>query len=149
MEENEIYMNVALAEAELALGEGEVPVGAVLVKDGKLISSAHNLRENGKRISGHAEIIAMERAAKVLGRWQLDGCTLYVTLEPCLMCAGAIAQARIKTLVYGADDPLYGAITSSLRVFEDSAYTSPLIFRGERKQECQAILERFFQAKRR
>lgn len=147
-EEKEIYMNIALAEAQLAFGEGEIPVGAVIVKDGKLISSAHNLREKDRSISAHAEILAIERAEKTLGRWQLDGCSLYVTLEPCLMCAGAIAQARIKTLVYGADDPTYGAITSTVHVFDKSAYASPLIFRGEKKEECKAILDKFFASKR-
>ncbi|MCR5079711.1 MAG: nucleoside deaminase, partial [Bacilli bacterium] len=101
-------MQIALDEARLAFEEGEIPVGAVVLKGGKLIAKAHNNREGESRISGHAEILAMEEAEKKLGRWQLEGCQLIVTLEPCLMCMGAIAQARIATLAYGADDPTYG-----------------------------------------
>ncbi|MCR5078638.1 MAG: nucleoside deaminase [Bacilli bacterium] len=142
-------MKIALDEANLAFQEGEIPVGAVVLKDGELISKAHNNRERESKISGHAEILAIEAAEKKLGRWQLDGCQLVVTLEPCLMCMGAIAQARISTLVYGADDPTYGGISSGLDPFSKRIYPSPLIYRNVMKEESAELINLFFANKRR
>ena len=143
-------MDIALEEARIALEEGEVPVGAVIVKDGEIIARGHNHREAKHDISSHAEIEALKEAGRVLSTWNLKGCTLYVTLEPCLMCAGAIEQSRISTLVYGADDPQEGAITSKRAVFDlENQKNSLLIYRGVEKNRCQAILDDFFFSKRR
>ena len=137
-------MEVALQEAELAFAEGEIPVGAVVLRNGEIVSRAHNKREADKRISGHAEILAIELAANALGRWQLDDCQLVVTLEPCPMCAGAIGQARITTLVYGASDEKYGAFSNSIDPFSKGLYPSPLLYRGVKSKECQEIIDAFF-----
>ena len=142
-------MEIALEEARKALEEGEVPVGAVVVKDGKIIARGHNHRESTHDISSHAEIEALKAAGRALGTWDLKGCALYVTLEPCLMCAGAIEQSRVSTLVYGADDPQEGAITSKRFIFDSSEKANgPLIYRGVEKDRCQALLKDFFYARR-
>ena len=138
-------MALALEEARLALEEGEVPVGAIIVKDGKIIARAHNRRENDLDIAGHAEILAMREAGKKLGAWTLEGCTIYVTLEPCLMCGAALLQSRISSIVYGADDPQYGAISTKEHLF-DGAKT--LVYRGVEKEECARTLNAFFASKR-
>lgn len=138
-------MNVAIEEAKIALSEGEVPVGAVIVKDGKIIAQAHNTRETDLDISGHAEINAMRLAAKALGKWTLDGCAIYVTLEPCVMCAGALLQSRISTIVYGADDPQFGGVSQNGNLFDQS---KALVYRGVMKEECAELLNRFFRDKR-
>lgn len=143
------YMEIALEEARKALEEGEVPVGAVVVKDGKIIARGHNHRESTHDISSHAEIEALKAAGQILGTWDLKGCALYVTLEPCLMCAGAIEQSRVSTLVYGADDPQEGAITSKRFIFDSREKANgPLIYRGVEKDRCQALLKDFFYARR-
>ena len=139
-------MEIALSEARLALQEGEIPVGAVILKDGELVSCAHNNRENAHSIAGHAEILAIQKAEQKLGRWQLDGCQLIVTLEPCIMCAGAIAQARIATLVYGASDKRYGAFSSNCDPFTKNIYSSPLIYKGMEEEKCEELLEQFFKS---
>ena len=141
------FMDIALEEARLALKEGEVPVGAVLVKDGKVIAKGHNTRERDNDISGHAEIVTLKKAAKELGTWVMTGCALYVTLEPCLMCAGAIIQSRLTTLVYGASDPEFGAVTSKNHVFDDAK--NVLVYPDEKEGECKALLDSFFAKKRR
>ncbi len=138
-------MNVAIEEAKIALSEGEVPVGAVIVKDGKIIAQAHNTRETDLDISGHAEINAMRLAAKALGKWTLDGCAIYVTLEPCIMCGGALLQSRISTIVYGADDPQFGGVSQNGNLFDQS---KALVYRGVMKEECAELLNRFFRDKR-
>ncbi len=114
-----VWMKMALSLARSAIHLGEVPVGAVLVRDGQIVSTGLNLRETWQVPSAHAEFIAIERAANYLGRWRLHDCQLYVTLEPCLMCAGAIYQARLRRVVYGAFDPKGGALGSLYRVHED------------------------------
>ena len=111
---DEHFMKIALKEAEKARDIDEVPIGAVIVKDNKVIARGHNLRESKKDPLGHAELVAIKKASKKIGDWQLVDCTLYVTLEPCIMCGGAIIQSRIKTVVYGADDPKGGAFGSSI-----------------------------------
>ena len=109
---DEEYMTVALSEAMVGASIGEIPVGAVIVKDGEIIAAAHNLRENGGGATAHAEIVAINEASEKLGTWRLSGCELYVTLEPCPMCAGAIINSRLDRVVYGAKDPRMGAMGS-------------------------------------
>ena len=138
------FMEIALEEAKLALEDGEVPVGAVIVKDGKVLATGKNHREKRGDISSHAEIEAIKAAEKSLGKWQLDGCSLYVTLEPCLMCAGAIKQARISSVTYGADDAQEGAFTK----YGLLADWPLLVFRGERKEEAEELLKKFFALQR-
>lgn len=146
---DEEYMALALKSAQIASELGEVPVGAVVVKDGKIIGEGHNEREKKRDVSSHAEIEAIREAEKALGRWVLEGCTLYVTLEPCLMCSGAIAQARLSRLVYGASDPKEGAVESHFYVFADPTLDHrPLVTGGVMAKECQQLLSDFFAVKR-
>ena len=143
------WMAEALHEAELASREGEIPVGCVIVRDGQLIARGHNLREQTGDPTAHAEIVAIRRAAQALGCWKLTGCTMYVTLEPCPMCAGAISQARISRLVYGASDPAYGCAGSVYRIPEDPAFNHFCTCDGGvREADCRALLERFFKNRR-
>lgn len=137
------FMKEALAEAERCFQMGEVPIGAVVVKDGEIIGRGHNTRERDHDISGHAEINAMKEAAARLGSWNLSGCTLYVTLEPCSMCTGAILQSRIRTLVYGLEDPEEGGL-SKYHLFE-YGNASTLVEGGLLKEECAALLREFFE----
>ncbi len=142
-------MKEALKEAEEALRQGEVPVGAVVVRNGEIIGRGRNGREKGLDISSHAEINALKDAAKHLGRWDLPDCSLYVTLEPCLMCSGAILQARVRYLCFGALDEKAGAVVSNFYVFDSkNAYTPPLIDKNVLKNECEEILKTFFANKR-
>ena len=143
------YMREALKEAESALEEGEVPVGAVVVRNGEIIARSHNHRENDLDISSHAEINALKLAAKTLGRWDLSACSLYVTLEPCLMCAGAILQARVRFVCFGAMDEKAGAVVSNYHVFDyKKEYTPPLIDKNILKNECETLLKKFFAGRR-
>ena len=145
----ERYMRMALEEARLAYEEGEVPVGAIVVKDGQIVGRGRNGREKGLDISSHAEINALKQASKALGRWDLSDCSLYVTLEPCLMCAGAILQSRIRYLCFGAPDKKAGAVVSNFYVFDSKeAYMPPLIDKNICKNECEEILKKFFAEKR-
>ena len=147
---DEAWMAEALREAELAASEGEIPVGCVIVRDGQLVARGHNLREQTGDPTAHAEVVAIRRAAQALGCWKLDGCTLYVTLEPCPMCAGAVSQARISRLIYGASDPAYGCAGSVYRIPEDPAFNHFCTCDGGvREAECRSLLERFFQNQRR
>ncbi len=142
-------MSLALEEARKAYLEGEVPVGAVVVKDGRVIATGHNRREGGFLVSGHAEIAALDGAARVLKRPRLEGATLYVTLEPCLMCAGAIIQSRLFRVVYGVDDPTMGAIKSRYHVFDQPTSDGvPLLTSGIMAEEAEALLASFFASKR-
>ncbi len=115
---DEKYMKAAIKEALKAELIDEVPIGAVIVHDGKIIARAHNLRETKQRSTAHAEILAIEKACKKLNSWRLEGCTLYVTLEPCPMCSGAILQSRIERVVYGAKDPKGGCIESCMQMYD-------------------------------
>jgi tRNA(adenine34) deaminase len=143
------FLKLALQEAEQALTEGEVPVGAVIVHDDRVIAAAHNQREQLRDPTAHAEMIAITQAAEALGSWRLDGTTLYVTLEPCPMCAGAIVQARIATVVYGATDPKAGAVHTLYRLLEDRRLNhSCQVVSGVLAGPCGAILTRFFQKQR-
>ena len=143
-------MRLALEEAEAALREAEVPVGAVIVDEGRVIGRAHNQRQQLHDPTAHAEMIAITQAAEARGSWRLDGCTLYVTLEPCPMCAGAILQARIPTVVYGAADPKAGAVRTLYQLLDDPRLNHRcLIVSGVLADPCGQILTRFFQQQRR
>ena len=143
-------MRLAIQEAERALEENEVPVGAVIVHDERVIASAHNQREGLRDPTAHAEMIAITQAAESLRSWRLDAATLYVTLEPCPMCAGAILQARIPTVVYGATDPKAGAVHTLYRLLDDERMNHCCqIVSGVSAEPCGEILTRFFQQQRR
>ena len=147
---DERFMQAALAEAEAAESDGEVPIGAVVVLDGRIVGRGHNRVEGSKDPTAHAEIIAIGAAAQTLDSWRLDETTIYVTLEPCHMCAGAIVLARIGRLVYGARDPKAGACGSLAMVPQDLRLNHRAeIVPGVLAEECGAILEAFFRAKRR
>lgn len=137
------YMKIALDEAKKAYSKLEVPVGAVIVKGDVVISKAYNLREKKNTSLAHAEILAIEKACKKLKSWRLDGCTMYVTLEPCLMCAGAITQSRISKVVIGALDEKNGVVESIANVF-DIKTTTKVEYEIEREEECSKILSDFF-----
>ena len=144
------FMRIALEEAEQALRENEVPVGAAIVHEGRVIARAHNQREQLRDPTAHAEMIAITQAAESRQSWRLDGCTLYVTLEPCPMCAGAILQARIPTVVYGAADPKAGAVDTLFRLLDDPRLNHRVeSVAGVLAAACGEILSRFFQEQRR
>ena len=143
------FMREALEEAAQAAEVGEVPVGAVVVHRGQVISRAHNRREIDKDPTAHAELLAMREAAELLGDWRLEGCTLYVTLEPCFMCAGGIVNARVERLVYGATDPKAGAVGSLSNVPADERLNHrPEVAVGVLAEPCGRILKAFFAARR-
>ena len=143
------YMRQALAEAEKACALGEVPIGAVVVLDGEIIGKGHNLREVLKDSTAHAEILALREAAGKIGDWRLNGATLYSTIEPCPMCAGALVQFRVKTLVYGAVDPKAGAVDSVIDVVRQPRFNHQVkVVAGVLEEECRLIIQRFFQTLR-
>jgi tRNA(adenine34) deaminase len=143
------YMGLALEEADAAAREDEVPVGAVIVHGERLIARAHNQREQLRDPTAHAEMIAITQAAEALRCWRLDECLLLVTLEPCPMCAGAIVQARIPMLVYGATDPKAGAVHTLYRLLDDPRLNHRcLVVAGVLADRCSAVLSRFFQKQR-
>lgn len=138
-------MAEALVLAEEAAAAGEVPVGCVITgPDGSIVARGRNRREQDKDACAHAELLAIREACRVLGDWRLDGCTLYVTLEPCPMCAGAIINARIPTIVYGAKEELSGSCGSVLNLFEERYPHKPAIYGGVKKDECAEVLRSFF-----
>jgi len=144
------FMREALAEARLAAGTGEMPVGCVIARDGEIIARAHNECEALRDATAHAELLAIRRASAAAGDWRLNRCTLYVTLEPCPMCAGAIVQGRVGRLVYGAADPGQGCAGSLYRICEDPAF--PHFCKSEGgvlAGECAALLRDFFDRARR
>jgi tRNA(adenine34) deaminase len=146
---HEHFMRLALAEAEQALAEDEVPIGCVIVQGERPIASAHNQREQLSDPTAHAEIIAITQAAAALEDWRLEGCTLYVTLEPCIMCAGAILQARIPMVVYGATDPKAGAVHTLYHLLNDDRLNHHCqVVPGILAAPCGELLSRFFQAQR-
>lgn len=138
------FMEKALRLAELSYNEGEVPVGAVVVKNGVVIGEGRNRRESLKSVVSHAEIEAIESACKKLNDWRLDGCDLYVTLEPCPMCAGAIINSRIKKVFFGAYDTKMGAVNSVVNLFSCAFPHKPEVYNGIMERECSEILEKFF-----
>jgi len=146
---DEIYMSLAMEQAGFAYDMDEVPVGAIIIKDGNVIARAHNMRETIKSPVAHAEIEAIMQAAGEVGGWRLDGCTLYVTLEPCPMCAGAIINARIPRVVFGAYDPKAGAMGTLYDLAEGKLNHKPEVTGGVMKEECGQILSRYFKEKRR
>lgn len=146
---NDFYMTLAIEEAEKALQKNEVPVGAVIVKEGKVISKAHNLKEITNDPTNHAEILAIKEACEFLGRWRLNDCELYVTLEPCPMCAGAIVQSRIKTVHIGTFDPRTGACGSILNITQDERLNHWVKVNWVYNEKCSSLLENFFKGKRR
>ena len=140
------FMREALVEARLAAVAGEMPVGCVIARDGEILARAHNECEARRDATAHAELLAIRRASAAAGDWRLNRCTLYVTLEPCPMCAGAIVQARVGRLVYGAADPGQGCAGSLYRICEDPAF--PHFCKSEGgvlAEQCQAILNAFFE----
>ncbi len=142
-------MELALDQARKAFDLGEVPVGAVVMQNGQVLALAHNLRETLSDPTAHAERLALTLAGRVLGTWHLDGCTLYVTLEPCPMCAGAIVQSRIDRVVYGALDPKAGACESLYQIVTDPRLNHRAeITRGVMAEPCGEILTRFFRERR-
>jgi tRNA(adenine34) deaminase len=147
---HEHFMRLALEEAEQAFREEEVPIGAVIVHEGRVIASAHNEREQLHDPTAHAEMIAITQAAESLQSWRLEGCSLYVTLEPCPMCAGAILQARIPFVIYGAADPKAGAVHSLYHLLDDARLNHRCeVISQVLADSCGQILSRFFQAQRR
>ena len=143
-------MGVALSEAQKAADEGEVPIGAVLTQDGVVIAQAHNLRETDKDATAHAEMLVIREGCRKLGRWRLSGTTLYVTIEPCPMCAGALVMSRIDRLVYGSPDFRAGAVESIFNVVQHPALNHRLaVTAGVRQEECAAAMQAFFRKRRR
>ena len=147
---DEQYMRLALEEAEAAAAESEVPIGAVVVCDGRVVARAHNRRENDADPSAHAEFLAMVEAARALGHWRLTGCTVYVTLEPCLMCAGLMVNGRVDRCVYGAADPKGGALGTLYDVSHDERLNHEFeVTPGVLADEAAGLLRAFFRARRR
>ena len=146
---DEKFMAEALKEAEKSADFDEVPVGAVIVKDGKIIARGHNLRERSNDPTAHAEIMAIRKACKKLKSWRLEGCTIYVTIEPCSMCAGTILWTRMQRVVYGANDPKGGALGSSYNLFEVKNINHKVeITRGVLENRCAGLMTSFFRNKR-
>lgn len=148
MNEDERYMRLALELAQEAAGEGEVPVGAVIVRDGVVIGTGRNRREYGKNALAHAELEAIDEACRTLGGWRISGCTLYVTLEPCPMCAGAAINARVDRVVYGTADPKAGSCGSLVDLFTLPYNHQPQITAGVLEDECREVLQNFFRGLR-
>ncbi len=146
---HEHYMRLALQEARQAAEEGEVPIGAIIVHGSQIVAAAHNQREQLRDPTAHAEMIAITQAAEALGSWRLVDCTLYVTLEPCPMCAGAIVQARIPWVVYAATDPKAGAVDTLYRLLNDARLNHQAqVVSGVLAQPCGAVLTDFFRRQR-
>ncbi len=146
---HEYFMAFAIEEAYKAASINEVPIGAVVVKDSQIIAAAHNRREIDRDPLAHAEILAIKQASEYLNSWRLLDCTLYVTLEPCPMCAGAIIQSRIPTLVYGTADPKAGCVGSLMNLLDDTRFNhQPQIITNVLQEECSRMLKDFFRALR-
>lgn len=142
---DEVYMNEALLEAKKAGEAGEVPIGAIIVLDGEIIARAFNLRETEQSSIAHAEVLAINEACKKLGTWRLEDTELYVTLEPCPMCAGAIMLSRIKRVVYGAADPKGGCAGTFMNLLQDERFNHQSeVVTGVLKEECSSLLSQFF-----
>lgn len=137
-------MRMALEQAEQARRLGEVPVGCIVVKDGQVIGRGYNRRETDRTVLGHAELMAIRQAEQALGDWRLTGCTLYVTLEPCPMCAGAILNARPESVVFGASDPVFGACGGVMNLFEEAFGVRIRLYGGVLAAECAGLLQEFF-----
>ncbi len=147
---DEQYMRSAIRQAEIAEQNGDVPIGVVIVHNGQVIAKAYNQREQLKDPTAHAEIIALTQAAAALETWRLNGCTMYVTLEPCPMCAGGLVLARIDRLVYGCDDPKTGAVKSLYNIVQDKRLNHRVeVTSGVLADECSALVQAFFAQRRR
>lgn len=145
MQEKERYMKQALKEAQKAYEKLEVPVGAIIVKDGKIIARAHNQKETKFDTTKHAEILAIQKASKKLNSWRLIDCEMYVTLEPCSMCAGALINSRIKKVYIGASDEKTGAVGSVFNLLEDYTFNHKVEYeKGVLQEKCESILKEFF-----
>ncbi|ANX10444.1 tRNA-specific adenosine deaminase [Fictibacillus arsenicus] len=145
LEKDEYFMELALKEAEKAAEIGEVPIGAVLVKGEEIISRAHNLREVEQRAIAHAELLAIDKACKEIGAWRLEGMTLYVTLEPCAMCSGAIVLSRVNRVVYGAKDPKGGCAGTLMNLLQEDRFNHQCeVVSGVKEEACREILSTFF-----
>ena len=147
-DKDKMFMQQALLLAQRAKNDGEVPVGAIVVKNGEIIGSGYNLRESNKMATAHAEILAIEDACRKLGSWRLLGCTLYVTLEPCPMCAGAIVNSRIERVVYGVKDSLAGCCGSVVDLNRYPFSHSFSLTAGVCEEQCASLLKEFFKSKR-
>lgn len=146
---HERWLREALREAELAAMAGEVPVGAVVVREGQIVGRGHNQVERLNDATAHAEILAIGAASDTLGEWRLAGCTLYVTLEPCTMCCGALLLGRVERLVFGAHDPRAGAVVSTARLLQGNPYRHGIeVVGGVLAEDCAALLRAFFQQRR-
>ena len=145
MDNHTKFMEFALNEAKLALECGDVPVGAVIVKDNEVIAKAHNMRQKNQISTHHAEILAIEQACEKLGSWHLDGCSIYVTLEPCPMCAGAIINSRIGDVYFGAKEDKSGSCGSVINLFALDYNFTPRIHYGILESECKTLLQDFFE----
>lgn len=149
MREQDIaFMQEALREARVAAAAGETPIGAVVVHRGSVIAAAHNEREGGLDITAHAELIAIRKAAKLLGDWRLQDCEVFVTLEPCPMCAGALLASRVGRVVYGAKDPTAGAMGSVVNLPRYPLGSHPTVLCGVLEEECRTLLQDFFKERR-
>lgn len=140
------YMEIAYQEALKAYEKDEVPIGAIIVKDDQIIARSYNLKENKQMVTRHAEINVIEEAERILGNWYLDECTLYTTLEPCLMCSGAIIQSRIKRVVFGASDTRWASLTKVIR--NEKVNHHPDIYENIYMEECSTLLKKYFKEKR-
>lgn len=145
---NEKYMHLALEQAKQAAELGEVPVGAVVVQNGAVIAAAHNLVETHQNAAAHAELLAIQKACQQVQSFRLAGASLYVTLEPCPMCAGAAANARMKEIVFGAWDPVKGACGGALNLFHYALPNKPEVFGGVMEGPCRQLLQQFFATRR-
>ncbi|MGA2172118.1 MAG: tRNA adenosine(34) deaminase TadA [Sedimentisphaerales bacterium] len=146
---DEQYMRIAIDQAKIAEENGDVPIGAVIVHNNQIIAKAYNQREQLQDPTAHAEIVALTQAAAALENWHLNGCTMYVTLEPCCMCAGALVLARIDRLVYGCDDPKTGAVKSLYNIVQDSRLNHRVeVTSGVLADECSNLLQQFFLKRR-
>ena len=141
---DEDYMRQALEQAKLAAAAGELPVGCVIVKDGEIIARAHNECEQRGDATAHAELLAIQRASAAAGGWRLNDCALYVTLEPCPMCAGAVINSRVERVVYGATDFSFGSVKSVQQIFSLPYNHQPAVTDGVLAEECTALLREFF-----
>jgi len=145
MTNDEYYMRLAIEEAKKAEEIGEVPIGAIIVKDGEIIARAHNLRERDQRSIAHAELLAIDQACQLTGSWRLEGMTLYVTLEPCAMCSGAIVLSRIEKVVYGASDPKGGCAGTLMNLLQEERFNHQVeVINGVLAEECGQMLSEFF-----
>ena len=143
------FMKIALEEAESGYRRGEVPVGAVLVREGNMLAQAHNSPISTNDPSAHAEMIVLRKASEIMGNYRLAGTELYVTIEPCIMCAGAIVHARIERVIFGARDPKCGAVVSLYNILDDKRLNHQVkVTEGVLKEECGEIISRFFREKR-